>query len=161
MFRGRPPSIFFMGLLEDLFFSFFPSVADPLKEMHRDRHKLLSRLVCFLLWNFQFTFAAWVNITLEKIHIKSGNLQYNMLGCWVDRLIDQVSDGPSIILLIKNKAVGCWLEIRQSKINSRWVAGPIGQRNRRPSVWCSKNYFFRLFYRLRALKTLYFYFCIF
>ena len=26
------------------------------------------------------------------------------------------------------------LEIRQSKINSRWVAGPIGQTNRRPSV---------------------------
>ena len=25
-------------------------------------------------------------------------------------------------------------EIRQSKINSRWVAGPIGQTNRRPSV---------------------------
>ena len=25
-------------------------------------------------------------------------------------------------------------KIRQSKINSRWVAGPIGQTNRRPSV---------------------------
>ena len=34
------------------------------------------------------------------------------------------------------------LKIRQSKINSRWVAGPIGQTNRRPSVWCSKYYFF-------------------
>ena len=33
-------------------------------------------------------------------------------------------------------------EIRQSKINSRWVAGPIGQTNRRPSVWCSRYYFF-------------------
>ena len=32
-------------------------------------------------------------------------------------------------------------EISQSKLNSRWVAGPIGQTNRRP--------------------TLYFYFCIF
>ena len=32
-------------------------------------------------------------------------------------------------------------EIRQSKINSRWVAGPIGQTNRWPSVWCSKYYF--------------------
>ena len=125
MFRGRPPSIFFMGLLEDLFFSFFPSVADPLKEMHRDRHKLLSRLVCFLLWNFQFTFVAWVNITLENIHIKSDNLQYNMLGRWVDHLIDQVSDGPSIILR-ENKTVGCWLGL--------WLG-------------------------LRALKTLYFYFC--
>ena len=26
------------------------------------------------------------------------------------------------------------IEIRQSKINSSWVAGPIGQMNRRPSV---------------------------
>ena len=34
------------------------------------------------------------------------------------------------------------LKIRQSKINSRWVAGPIGQTNRWPSVWCSKYYFF-------------------
>ena len=33
-------------------------------------------------------------------------------------------------------------EIRQSKINSRSVAGPMGQMNRRPSVWCSKYYFF-------------------
>ena len=33
-------------------------------------------------------------------------------------------------------------KIRQSKINSRSVAGPIGQTNRPPSVWCSKYYFF-------------------
>ena len=39
------------------------------------------------------------------------------------------------------------LKIRQSKINSRWVAGPIGQRNRRPSVWCSKYYFFYYFFK--------------
>ena len=31
-------------------------------------------------------------------HHKSDNLQYNTLGCWIERLIDQVSDGPSIIL---------------------------------------------------------------
>ena len=30
---------------------------------------------------------------------KSDNLQYYMLGCWVDCLIDQASDGPSIILI--------------------------------------------------------------
>ena len=30
---------------------------------------------------------------------KSNNLQYNTLGHWVDRLIDQASDGPSIILI--------------------------------------------------------------
>ena len=35
-----------------------------------------------------------------------------------------------------------WVEIRQSKINSRSVAGSMGQMNRRPSVWCSKYYFF-------------------
>ena len=41
----------------------------------------------------------------------------------------------------------------------RWVAWPMGQTNRRPSVWCSKCYFFLYFYRLRILKTIYF--CIF
>ena len=30
---------------------------------------------------------------------KSDNLQYDTLSCWVDRLIDQASDGPSIILI--------------------------------------------------------------
>ena len=30
---------------------------------------------------------------------KSDNLQYNTLGRWVTRLIDQASDGPSIILI--------------------------------------------------------------
>ena len=44
------------------------------------------------------------------------------------------------------------LKIRQSKINSSWVAGPIGQMNRRPSVWCSKYYFFRLFIDLGHSK---------
>ena len=47
---------------------------------------------------------------------KSVNLQYNTLGRWDKRLIDQAFDVPSII-------------------------------------------FFIIFYRLRALKTLYFYFC--
>ena len=37
----------------------------------------------------------------------------------------------------------------------------MGQTNRRPRDWCSKYYFFYTFYRLRALKTLYFYFCNF
>ena len=36
---------------------------------------------------------------LIHIDLKSDNLQYNTLGRWVDRLIDQVSDGPSIILI--------------------------------------------------------------
>ena len=30
-------------------------------------------------------------------HIKSDNLQYNTLGRWDDRLIDQASDVPSVI----------------------------------------------------------------
>ena len=35
---------------------------------------------------------------------------FNMVH-WVDRLIDQLSDGPSIILIDRKKpgAVGCWL----------------------------------------------------
>ena len=32
---------------------------------------------------------------------KSDNLQYNKLGRWVDLLIDQGSDGPSIILMTR------------------------------------------------------------
>ena len=32
------------------------------------------------------------------MYIKSDNLQYNTLGCWVHRLINQVSDVPSIII---------------------------------------------------------------
>ena len=32
-------------------------------------------------------------------YVKSDNLRYNTLCRWVDRLIDQVSDGPSIILI--------------------------------------------------------------
>ena len=31
-------------------------------------------------------------------------------------------------------AIAAFSKIRQSKINSRWVAGPIGRMNRRPSV---------------------------
>ena len=31
--------------------------------------------------------------------LKSDSLQYNTLGCWVDRRINQASDGPSIILI--------------------------------------------------------------
>ena len=32
-------------------------------------------------------------------YLISDNLQYNTLGRWVDRLIDQASDGPSILLI--------------------------------------------------------------
>ena len=57
--------------------------------------------------------------------------------------------------------MGRLVEIRQSKINSRWVAGPIGQTNRQPSVWCSKYYFFLNFYRLGHSKLFTFIFVFF
>ena len=41
----------------------------------------------------------------------------------------------------------------------RWVAWMMEQTNRRPKVWYSKYYSFYTFYRLRAIKTLYLYFC--
>ena len=44
------------------------------------------------------------------------------------------------------------LKILQSKINSRLVAGTMGQMNRRPSVRCSKYFFFRLFIDLGQAK---------
>ena len=44
----------------------------------------------------------------------------------------------------------------------RWLAGSMGEMTHRPSIWCSKHYFFFVIsYRLRALKTLYFHFCKF
>ena len=51
---------------------------------------------------------AWVLIStltkpkmngLNPVYLKSDSLQYNQLGHWVDRLIDQASEGPSIILI--------------------------------------------------------------
>ena len=50
--------------------------------------------------DFGFRFKAdnvWHNI--QASCKKSDNLQYNTLGRWVDRLINQASDGPSIILI--------------------------------------------------------------
>ena len=54
-----------------------------------------------------------------------------------------------------------WSEIRQSKINSGSVAGPMGQMNRRPSVWCSKYYFFSWFLSEFFAKILSIYLFIF
>ena len=53
------------------------------------------------------------------------------------------------------------VEIRQSKINSRSVAGLMGQMNRRPSVWCSKYYFFTWFLAEFLAKILSIYLFIF
>ena len=42
----------------------------------------------------------------------------------------------------------------------RWLAGSLGRTTHPTRVWCSKHYFFFMIsYRLRALKTLHFYFC--
>ena len=42
---------------------------------------------------------------------------------------------PKTANQLQSPDVNCiGIEISQSKINSRWVAGPIGQTNRRPSV---------------------------
>ena len=40
----------------------------------------------------------------------------------------------------------------------RWFAGSMGHTTHRPSVSCSKFFFFIIYYRLWALKTLYTYF---
>ena len=52
-------------------------------------------------------------------------------------------------------------EICQSKINSRSVAGPMGQMNLQPSVWCSKYYFFSWFLAEFFAKILSIYLFIF
>ena len=52
-------------------------------------------------------------------------------------------------------------KIRQSKINSSSVAGPMGQMNRRPSVWCSKYYFFMISCKIlckKAFNSFYYFF---
>ena len=48
--------------------------------------------------------------------LKSDNLQYDMLGRWVDGLIDQASDSPSIILKIENKNWVAGLELGHWKL---------------------------------------------
>ena len=50
-----------------------------------------------LYFSFRVGYKECVN-TVERLQ-NSDNLQYNTLGRWVDRLIDQASDGPSIILI--------------------------------------------------------------
>ena len=57
----------------------------------------------------------------------------------------------------------CWVRMWNPSIYNiiRQVAWTMVQTNRQPRVWCSKYYFLNIFYRLRALKTLYFYFCNF
>ena len=53
-----------------------------------------------------------------KQNKKSDNLQYNMLCCWVDCLIDQASDGPSITYFdrLKIKQWDAGLNLGHSKL---------------------------------------------
>ena len=53
-----------------------------------------------------FQSPAWVLFMNQNLRL-SDNLQYDMLGCWVDHLIDQVQ--------IKNKIVGCQLGLAALK----------------------------------------------
>ena len=53
-----------------------------------------------------FQSPAWVLLMNQNLRL-SDNLQYDMLGCWVDHLIDQVQ--------IENKIVGCQLGLAALK----------------------------------------------
>ena len=55
------------------------------------------KIKCFRLFSKMIVFLPiWLN---QETYLKSDNLQYNVLGRCVDRLINQASDGPSIILI--------------------------------------------------------------
>ena len=54
-----------------------------------------------------------------------------------------------------------WLAIQQSTIYYPGLLSWWDQTTRWPSFWCSKYFFFTVFYRLRTLKTLYFHICNF
>ena len=75
------------------FFYFFPW-----------KHKKTALISSTLQPKFLFTTANWPrtspNIKFCSIK-KSDNLQYNMLGRWVDHLINQASNNPSSILIDK------------------------------------------------------------
>ena len=49
---------------------------------------------------FKMKVQSTAEVLMSNVY-KSDNLQYNGLGRWDDRLIDQVSDVPSIIIFLK------------------------------------------------------------
>ena len=60
----------------------------------------LLKEVCVSLLNSVIPAKVVFKDLLHRVsNLKSDNLQYNTLGRWVDRLIDQASDGPSLILI--------------------------------------------------------------
>ena len=65
------------------------------------------------------------------------------------------------LITVRGNYIRNRLEICQSKINSCLVAGPMGQMNPRPSVWCSKYYFFSWFLAEFFAKILSLYLFIF
>ena len=74
------------------------------KKMHHDGLCSLSRSICHTSSKMKADTAKFLQplwskslyITREVSNLKSDNLQYNTLGRWKDRLIDQASDVPSI-----------------------------------------------------------------
>ena len=88
------------------------------------------------LWCFQFF--QWNYADIEILQEFRQNLEF-----WSEKHLAIPFWNPSIYNIL------------------HWVAWTMGQTNGRPRVWRSKYYFFYTFYRLLALKTLYFYFCNF
>ena len=80
--------------------------------------------------------------------------------CKLNPLLNRSHSWIEIFFGILKFSLHC-IKIRQSKINWRSVAGPMGQINRRPSVWCSKYYFFSWFLAEFFAKILSIYLFIF
>ena len=55
---------------------------------------------------------------------------------------------PSVLVF------GCWLRYPSIYNIIRWVAWTMGQTNRRPSIWCSKYFFFSWFFSKFFAKIL-------
>ena len=73
----------------------------------------------------------------------------------LDTLLDKENEGPRTFWTHGKSWNSSIYNILRS------FGGSFVQASHRPSVWCSKHFFFIISYRLRALKTLYFYFCNF
>ena len=87
--------------------------------------------------------------SIHKLQISPFINNLKILGC---------ATNQDVLLLATLRYI---IKIRQSKINSRSVAGPMGQMNCGPSVWCSKYYFFSWFLAEFFAKILSIYLFIF
>ena len=71
-----------------------------IKQFYPQKQHTLEDLIYFYLQPRMPPKGQNIKIHVENLaHQKSNNLQYNPPGRWVVRLIDQASDGPSIILI--------------------------------------------------------------